>query len=83
MSVGQSSSFAPDFAKAKAATGRILDLLAKVPEIDIYNEAGERPVSDISSPWLLNLQLEAKPYRTPYYITYLEHSQPKAAAVYS
>ncbi|KAM9489216.1 ATP-dependent translocase ABCB1 isoform 1-T2 [Clarias gariepinus] len=45
MSVGQSSSFAPDFAKAKAATGRILDLLAKVPEIDIYNEAGERPAS--------------------------------------
>lgn len=50
MSIGQSSSFAPDFAKAKAATGRILDLLAKTPEIDIYNEAGEKPVSHAS--WL-------------------------------
>ncbi|XP_034163847.2 ATP-dependent translocase ABCB1 isoform X1 [Pangasianodon hypophthalmus] len=45
MSIGQSSSFAPDFAKAKAATGRILDLLAKTPEIDIYNEAGDKPTN--------------------------------------
>ncbi|XP_076826867.1 LOW QUALITY PROTEIN: ATP-dependent translocase ABCB1-like [Brachyhypopomus gauderio] len=43
MSVGQSSSLAPDFAKAKAAAGRILDLLAKKPEIDIYSEAGDKP----------------------------------------
>uniref|UniRef100_A0A4W4FZ71 ABC-type xenobiotic transporter n=1 Tax=Electrophorus electricus TaxID=8005 RepID=A0A4W4FZ71_ELEEL len=38
MSVGQSSSLAPDFAKAKAAAGRILNLLAKIPVIDIYSE---------------------------------------------
>lgn len=50
MSIGQSSSFAPDFAKAKAATGRILTLLAKTPEIDIYNEAGEKPVSHATWP---------------------------------
>uniref|UniRef100_A0AAR2KX54 ATP-binding cassette sub-family B member 5 n=1 Tax=Pygocentrus nattereri TaxID=42514 RepID=A0AAR2KX54_PYGNA len=43
MSIGQSSSFAPDFAKAKAAAGRILDLLEKTPEIDIYNEGGDKP----------------------------------------
>ncbi|XP_076826866.1 ATP-dependent translocase ABCB1 isoform X2 [Brachyhypopomus gauderio] len=43
MSVGQSSSLAPDFAKAKAAAGRILNLLAKIPEIDIYSEAGDKP----------------------------------------
>uniref|UniRef100_A0AAR2K902 ATP-binding cassette sub-family B member 5 n=1 Tax=Pygocentrus nattereri TaxID=42514 RepID=A0AAR2K902_PYGNA len=45
MSIGQSSSFAPDFAKAKAAAGRILDLLEKTPEIDIYNEGGDKPMS--------------------------------------
>ncbi|KAK3571853.1 hypothetical protein QTP86_020453, partial [Hemibagrus guttatus] len=45
MSIGQSSSFAPDFAKAKAATGRILNLLQKVPEIDIYSEAGDKPTN--------------------------------------
>uniref|UniRef100_A0A4W4FYE0 ABC-type xenobiotic transporter n=1 Tax=Electrophorus electricus TaxID=8005 RepID=A0A4W4FYE0_ELEEL len=47
MSVGQSSSLAPDFAKAKAAAGRILNLLAKIPVIDIYSEAGTNFVGDI------------------------------------
>lgn len=45
MNIGQSSSFAPDFAKAKAAAGRILLLLEKKPAIDIYDESGDRPVS--------------------------------------
>uniref|UniRef100_A0AAR2JLM5 ATP-binding cassette sub-family B member 5 n=1 Tax=Pygocentrus nattereri TaxID=42514 RepID=A0AAR2JLM5_PYGNA len=45
MNIGQSSSFAPDFAKAKAAAGRILNLLEKMPEIDIYNEGGDKLVS--------------------------------------
>uniref|UniRef100_A0A8B9K1L0 ATP-binding cassette, sub-family B (MDR/TAP), member 5 n=1 Tax=Astyanax mexicanus TaxID=7994 RepID=A0A8B9K1L0_ASTMX len=45
MSIGQSSSFAPDFAKAKAAAGRILALLEKTPEIDIYSEAGDKPIN--------------------------------------
>uniref|UniRef100_A0A4W4FVX2 ATP-binding cassette, sub-family B (MDR/TAP), member 5 n=1 Tax=Electrophorus electricus TaxID=8005 RepID=A0A4W4FVX2_ELEEL len=45
MSVGQSSSLAPDFAKAKAAAGRILNLLAKIPVIDIYSEAGAKPTN--------------------------------------
>ncbi|KAG7335905.1 hypothetical protein KOW79_000598 [Hemibagrus wyckioides] len=45
MSIGQSSSIAPDFAKAKSATGRILNLLKKVPEIDIYSEAGDKPTN--------------------------------------
>uniref|UniRef100_A0AAR2LY53 ATP-binding cassette sub-family B member 5 n=1 Tax=Pygocentrus nattereri TaxID=42514 RepID=A0AAR2LY53_PYGNA len=44
MNIGQSSSFAPDFAKAKAAAGRILNLLEKMPEIDIYNEGGDKLV---------------------------------------
>uniref|UniRef100_A0A673J6R8 ATP-binding cassette, sub-family B (MDR/TAP), member 5 n=1 Tax=Sinocyclocheilus rhinocerous TaxID=307959 RepID=A0A673J6R8_9TELE len=41
--IGQSSSFAPDFAKAKAAAGRIILLLEKKPAIDIYDESGQRP----------------------------------------
>ncbi|XP_036792944.1 ATP-dependent translocase ABCB1-like isoform X1 [Oncorhynchus mykiss] len=43
MNIGESASFAPDFAKAKAAAGRILGLLEKKPEIDIYSEEGEKP----------------------------------------
>ncbi|XP_073702575.1 ATP-dependent translocase ABCB1 [Garra rufa] len=45
MNIGQSSSFAPDFAKAKAAAGRILLLLEKKPAIDIYDESGHRPTN--------------------------------------
>ncbi|XP_072535196.1 ATP-dependent translocase ABCB1-like isoform X2 [Salminus brasiliensis] len=45
MSIGQSSSFAPDFAKAKVAAGRIIALLEKTPEIDIYSEAGDKPMN--------------------------------------
>uniref|UniRef100_A0A8C1Z7E7 ATP-binding cassette sub-family B member 5 n=1 Tax=Cyprinus carpio TaxID=7962 RepID=A0A8C1Z7E7_CYPCA len=45
MNIGQSSSFAPDFAKAKAAAGRILLLLEKKPAIDIYDESGQRPTN--------------------------------------
>lgn len=47
MNIGESASFAPDFAKAKAAAGRILGLLEKKPEIDIYSEEGEKPVSEL------------------------------------
>ncbi|KAL4646916.1 multidrug resistance protein 1-like isoform X1 [Arapaima gigas] len=43
MSIGQSSSFVPDFAKAKTSAGRILALLEKKPEIDTYSEEGEKP----------------------------------------
>ncbi|XP_043117693.1 ATP-dependent translocase ABCB1 [Puntigrus tetrazona] len=43
MNIGQSSSFAPDFAKAKAAAARIILLLEKKPAIDIYDESGHRP----------------------------------------
>uniref|UniRef100_A0A672KIK7 Multidrug resistance protein 1-like n=1 Tax=Sinocyclocheilus grahami TaxID=75366 RepID=A0A672KIK7_SINGR len=43
--IGQSSSFAPDFAKAKAAAGRIILLLEKKPAIDIYDESGQRPTT--------------------------------------
>ncbi|XP_052474921.1 ATP-dependent translocase ABCB1-like isoform X2 [Carassius gibelio] len=44
-SIGQSSSLAPDFAKAKAAAGRILLLLEKKPAIDIYDESGQHPTT--------------------------------------
>ncbi|XP_048881352.1 ATP-dependent translocase ABCB1 isoform X32 [Brienomyrus brachyistius] len=43
MNIGQSSSFAPDFAKAKASAQRILTLLDRKPEIDIYSEKGDMP----------------------------------------
>ncbi|KAA0703058.1 Multidrug resistance protein 1 [Triplophysa tibetana] len=47
LNIGQSSSFAPDFAKAKAAAARILKLLEKEPSINIYDESGDKP-SDFS-----------------------------------
>ncbi|XP_062322714.1 ATP-dependent translocase ABCB1 isoform X2 [Osmerus eperlanus] len=43
MNIGESSSLAPDFAKAKTSAKRILDLLEKSPEIDIYSDKGEKP----------------------------------------
>uniref|UniRef100_A0A3B3S4D3 ABC-type xenobiotic transporter n=1 Tax=Paramormyrops kingsleyae TaxID=1676925 RepID=A0A3B3S4D3_9TELE len=47
MNIGQSSSFAPDFAKAKASAQRILALLERKPEIDIYSEKGDMPFHDV------------------------------------
>ncbi|KAL0985500.1 hypothetical protein UPYG_G00157680 [Umbra pygmaea] len=43
MNIGESSSFAPDFGKAKTAAGRIVHLLQQTPEIDIYSEEGQKP----------------------------------------
>uniref|UniRef100_A0A8B9KF01 ATP-binding cassette, sub-family B (MDR/TAP), member 5 n=1 Tax=Astyanax mexicanus TaxID=7994 RepID=A0A8B9KF01_ASTMX len=45
MNVGQTSSANLDFAKAKAAAGRIIALLEKKPEIDIYSDAGVKPTN--------------------------------------
>jgi len=43
---GQASSFAPDYAEAKIAAGKILKLLERKPKIDCYNLEGITPVSD-------------------------------------
>ncbi|KAJ8004768.1 hypothetical protein DPEC_G00139710 [Dallia pectoralis] len=45
--IGESSSFAPDFGKAKIAAARILHMLEKNPEIDSYSDQGQKP-SDIA-----------------------------------
>lgn len=45
MNIGQTSSFAPDYAKAKMSAQRIFMLLVDKPTIDIYSEDGEKPVS--------------------------------------
>ena len=42
--VGQTSSFAPDFAQAKISAARLLKLFDRQPEIDNYNEEGLVPV---------------------------------------
>lgn len=42
MSVGQSTSFAPDYGKAKVSAQRIFQLLDRKPQIDSYNEGGEQ-----------------------------------------
>jgi len=46
MAVGQTSSFAPDYAEAKRAAARMFKLLDRNPEIDNFSEEGEKPVSD-------------------------------------
>ncbi|NXX41749.1 MDR1 protein, partial [Tricholaema leucomelas] len=42
MNVGQSTSLAPDFGKAKASAQRIFQLLDRKPVIDSYSEEGEK-----------------------------------------
>nr|XP_013042408.2 phosphatidylcholine translocator ABCB4-like isoform X2 [Anser cygnoides] len=43
MALGQSSSFAPDYAKAKISAAHLFVLFEKVPLIDSYSEEGEKP----------------------------------------
>ncbi|XP_053569971.1 ATP-dependent translocase ABCB1 [Bombina bombina] len=43
MALGQTSSFAPDYAKAKISAAHIFNLLERVPLIDSYSEGGEKP----------------------------------------
>ncbi len=44
--IGQSSSYAPNYAKAKQSANRIYALLDREPEIDGYSEDGLKPVSN-------------------------------------
>ena len=43
--IGQSTSFAPNYAKAKLSANRIYALLDREPDIDGYSEDGLKPVS--------------------------------------
>ncbi|RUS77640.1 hypothetical protein EGW08_014600 [Elysia chlorotica] len=43
MQLGRSVAFAPDFTKARQAASFIFDLHDKVPPIDAYSQAGEKP----------------------------------------
>ncbi|XP_075683763.1 ATP-dependent translocase ABCB1-like [Rhinoderma darwinii] len=43
MALGQTSSFAPDYAKAKVSAAHIFSLLERKPVIDSYNAAGKKP----------------------------------------
>ncbi|XP_065485891.1 ATP-dependent translocase ABCB1-like isoform X2 [Caloenas nicobarica] len=43
MALGQTSSFAPDYAKAKTSAAHLFLLFERVPSIDSYSEDGEKP----------------------------------------
>ncbi|XP_075697538.1 ATP-dependent translocase ABCB1-like isoform X2 [Rhinoderma darwinii] len=43
MNVGQSTSLAPDFGKARVSAQRMMKLLERKPAIDSYSEDGEKP----------------------------------------
>ncbi|KAM6315134.1 ATP-dependent translocase ABCB1-like [Aegotheles albertisi] len=43
MALGQTSSFAPDYAKAKVSAAHLFQLFERVPLIDNYSEQGEKP----------------------------------------
>ncbi len=43
--VGQATSFAPDYGKAKIAAAKCFALIDNKPEIDIDDEGGKKPVS--------------------------------------
>ncbi|NXL83875.1 MDR3 protein, partial [Alectura lathami] len=45
MALGQSSSFAPDYAKAKMSAAHLFALFERVPLIDSYSSEGEKPVT--------------------------------------
>lgn len=45
MALGQTSSFAPDYAKAKVSAAHLFLLFERVPSIDSYSEEGDKPVS--------------------------------------
>ncbi|XP_063268876.1 ATP-dependent translocase ABCB1 [Prinia subflava] len=43
MALGQTSSFAPDYAKAKISAAHLFMLFERVPSIDSYSEEGDKP----------------------------------------
>ncbi|KAM4908399.1 ATP-dependent translocase ABCB1 isoform 1-T1 [Sylvia borin] len=43
MALGQASSFAPDYAKAKISAAHLFLLFERVPSIDSYSEEGDKP----------------------------------------
>ncbi|XP_069504362.1 ATP-binding cassette sub-family B member 5-like isoform X2 [Ambystoma mexicanum] len=45
MAVGQTLSFAPDYAKAKSAAAHLFALFDRVPTIDSYSEDGQKPAA--------------------------------------
>ena len=45
MGVGNASSFAPDYGKAKVAAARLFKLFDTQPPIDSYSDEGEKVVS--------------------------------------
>uniref|UniRef100_A0A8C4R9D5 ATP binding cassette subfamily B member 1 n=1 Tax=Eptatretus burgeri TaxID=7764 RepID=A0A8C4R9D5_EPTBU len=49
MAVGQTSSFAPDYSKAKMSTRHLFQLFRQQPLIDYNSTAGEKPTSCIGS----------------------------------
>lgn len=55
MAVGQVSSFAPDYAKAKVSAAHVINIIEKIPLIDSYSTEGLKPVSFMF--WLRDLLL--------------------------
>lgn len=55
MAVGQVSSFAPDYAKAKVSAAHVIMIIEKAPVIDSYSTEGLKPVSLMF--WLCDLLL--------------------------
>ena len=47
LSVGQASTFAPDYAKARLSANRIFALIDRKPLIDSLSEEGDTPVSHV------------------------------------
>ncbi|XP_051658497.1 phosphatidylcholine translocator ABCB4-like isoform X3 [Manacus candei] len=43
MALGETSSFAPDYAKAKISAAHLFQLFERVPSIDSYSEEGQKP----------------------------------------
>lgn len=48
LTIGQTSSFLPDYSKAATAAGLIFKVLGTVPLIDVFSKRGEHLVNNIN-----------------------------------
>ncbi|XP_025895193.1 phosphatidylcholine translocator ABCB4-like isoform X2 [Nothoprocta perdicaria] len=56
MALGQSTSFTPDYAKARMSAAHLFRLFERTPSIDSYSEQGEKPLLDGQNAKTLNIQ---------------------------
>lgn len=57
MALGETLTFAPEYAKAKSGAAHLFALFERTPAIDSYSQEGEKPVSATSVLNVLHMSL--------------------------